>query len=108
SLPPLTARTFGTAEVALRAEQSAVTVPNEAVHTEGCCRIVFVRDRSFDDPAAMKLFHVRKVRVGASQGEFTEILAGLVPGEIVAAAGSGVLRAELVKNGLGAGCCCGH
>jgi cobalt-zinc-cadmium efflux system membrane fusion protein len=33
----------------------------------------------------------------------TEIAAGLLPGEVVATANSGVLRSELLKNDLGAG-----
>jgi cobalt-zinc-cadmium efflux system membrane fusion protein len=51
------------------------------------------------------VFHVRTVRVGPRNGEFTEILAGVLPGEVVAAKGSDVLRAELLKNSLGEGCC---
>jgi cobalt-zinc-cadmium efflux system membrane fusion protein len=35
-----------------------------------------------------------------------EIAAGLLPGEIVAAANSGFLRSELLKNNLGEGCAC--
>ena len=33
----------------------------------------------------------------------TEIIAGLLPGEVVVTEGSGVLRAELLKGNLGAG-----
>jgi hypothetical protein len=35
--------------------------------------------------------------------EFTEIIAGVLPGEVVATTGSDVLRAQLLKNNLGAG-----
>ena len=34
-------------------------------------------------------------------------IAGVLPGEVVATKGSDVLRAELLKNNLGEGCCCG-
>jgi len=101
------ANTFGTARVVLREEQSAVVVPAEAVHWEGCCNIVFVRDKNFENPDAAKVFHVRKVRPGATDvaagGPVTEIIAGVLPGEWVATANSGVLRSELLKNNLGAG-----
>ena len=52
---------------------------------------------------APKVFHVRKVRIGAKDAVHTEILAGILPGEVVASKGSGTLRAELLKNNLGEG-----
>jgi membrane fusion protein, heavy metal efflux system len=97
------ARTFGTARVILREEPNAIVVPSEAVHWDGDCNVVFVRDRHFDAPGAPKVFHVRKVRPGAKDGLNTEIIAGVLPGELVATRGSGILRAELLKNNLGEG-----
>ena len=98
--------TFGAGRIVLRDEPEAITVPQEAVHWEGCCQIVFVRDRSyFESPTSPKLFHVRTVRTGAVDDGRVEIIAGLFPGEIVVAKGSDVLRAQLLKNSLGAGCC---
>ena len=102
------ANTFGTAEVVLRAEKDAVVVPNGAVHWEGCCHVVFVRDRDYDAPGAPKVVHVRKVRPGAKDvptpaGPVTEVAAGVLPGEWVAVANSGLFRSELLKNDLGAG-----
>ena len=49
------------------------------------------------------MFHVRKVRPGARDDTNVEIIAGVLPGEVVATKGSGVLRAELLKNNLGGG-----
>ena len=97
------ANTFGTAEVILRDEPEAVIVPAGAVHWEGCCHIVFVRDKT-----NTKVVHVRKVRLGATDqesitGPVTEIAAGLLPGEWVAVTNSGVFRSELLKNDLGEG-----
>lgn len=101
------AGTFGTARVVLREEKNAVVVPSEAVHWEGDCNVVFVRDRNFEKPGAPKVFHVRTVRPGgqdvAPTGPVTEIAAGVLPGEWVAVTNSGVLRSELLKNNLGAG-----
>jgi cobalt-zinc-cadmium efflux system membrane fusion protein len=101
------ANTFGTAEVVLREETDAVVVPTGAVHWEGCCHIVFVRDRNYETPGAPKVVHVRKVRPGAESaaatGPVTEVVAGVLPGEWVATTNSGVLRSELLKNDLGAG-----
>lgn len=98
--------TFGTGRVVLREEADAIVVPEEAVHWEGCCRIAFIRDKNyFDSPESPKVFHVRSVRRGATSGGYTEIIAGLLPGEVVVTKGSDVLRAQLLKNDLGAGCC---
>lgn len=102
------AKTFGTAEVVLRQETDAVVVPAGAVHWEGCCHIVFVRDRDYEKPEAAKVFHVRKVRPGAKDlpsaaGPVTEVIAGVLPGERVVTTNSGVLRSELLKNDLGDG-----
>jgi len=98
--------TFGAGRIVLREEQEAIAVPNEAIHWEGCCHLVFVRDKGyFDKPESPKVFHIRTVRLGARNGKFTEVVAGILPGEVVAAKGSDVLRAELLKNSLGEGCC---
>ena len=107
--------TFGAGTIVLREEPEAIAVPSEAIHWEGCCHIVFVRDKGyFDSKESPKVFHVRTVRLGAARrpaglvGEsVTEIAAGVLPGEVVATKGSDVLRAELLKNNLGEGCCCG-
>lgn len=99
----LHAFTFGTGRVVLREEPNAVVVPKEAVHWEGCCHIVFVRDKDFFKEDAPKVFHVRTVRLGAKDDQNTEIIAGVLPGEVVATGGSGVMRGELLKNNLGAG-----
>ncbi len=104
----LLANTFGAGQIILRAENDAIVVPNEAVHWEGDCHIVFVRDKNFLEPNGLKVFHVRTVRPGVINGPSTEIIAGLLPGEVVAAKNSASLRVELLKNKLGAGCGCAH
>lgn len=99
-------RTFGNGRVILRDVADAIVVPNKATHWEGCCHVVFVRDKNyFASPQSAKVFHVRSVRLGASYQGKTEVIAGVFPGEVVAVEGSDVLRAQLLKNGLGAGCC---
>jgi len=99
--------TFGTGRIILREEPDAIVVPTEAIHWEGCCHIVFVRDKNyFTTPESPKVFHVRSVRVGATQDGFSEIIAGVLPDEVVATQGSDVLRSQLLKNNLGEGCAC--
>lgn len=107
----LRANTFGTGRIVLREEPSAVVVPSEAVHWDGCCNVVFVRDKNFFKEGAPKFFHIRKVRLGVKDGETTEVIVGLLSGEVIASKNSVVLEAQLLKSNLGAGCgCCvvGH
>lgn len=98
-------QTFGTGKIIVRDEPHAILVPEQATHWEGCCQIVFVRDRHYFEKGSPKVFHVRSVRLGAAQNGMREVIAGLMPGEVIATSGSDVLRAQLLKNGLGAGCC---
>ncbi|MEW6071527.1 MAG: efflux RND transporter periplasmic adaptor subunit [Planctomycetota bacterium] len=93
----LRANVFGTGRIVLRQSPAALIVPEEAVQWEGCCHVVFV---AAGDP----LFAPRKVRLGVRQDGYAEILVGLRPGETIAAAGSHVLKSELLKGRLGAGC----
>ncbi|MCM2370727.1 efflux RND transporter periplasmic adaptor subunit [Aporhodopirellula aestuarii] len=99
--------TFGMGEVILRKESDAIVIPTGSSHWEGCCQVVFVRDKDyFASPESYKVFHVRSVRLGAVNGDVTEIISGVLPGEVIATDGSDVLRAQLLKNNLGAGCDC--
>jgi len=99
---------FGTGDVVLRDESEAIVVPSDAVQWDGENTLVFVRDKRFFEEGRPKFFVARSVRVGVTEGGFTEIIAGVLPGEVVASSGSDVLRAQLLKSNLGAGCTCGH
>jgi multidrug efflux pump subunit AcrA (membrane-fusion protein) len=50
------------------------------------------------------LFEVRRVDVGGRNGEYVEILAGLMPEEQIVAAHSFTVKSEFLKARLGAGC----
>jgi len=102
----LRANTFGTGRIVLREEAKATVVPSEAVHWDGACHVVFVRDKNFLQTGSPKIFHVRPVRPGVKQGDVTEIIVGLLPGEVIASKNSVVLEAQLLKSNLGAGCGC--
>ena len=45
-----------------------IVVPSVAIHSDGDCRVVFVRDKNYLTEGAPKFFHVREVRVGATLG----------------------------------------
>lgn len=99
---------FGRGQVILREEADAIVVPQLAVQWDGSGQILFVRDARFFEADRPKFFVARSVRTGISQDGFVEVIAGVLPGEVVATEGSDVLRAQLLRSNLGAGCTCGH
>jgi len=101
----LRAHAFGKGRIVLRQEPKAIVIPSEAIHSDGLSNLVFVRDKNFFKEGSPKFFHVREVRTGTTIGDATEIIAGLLPGEVIATKGSGALLAQLQKSNLGAGCC---
>lgn len=103
----LRANTFGSGRIILRDEPKVIAVPDDAVQWEGDCHIVFVRDKDYLKKDGYKVFHVRKVRVGAKNDGMTEVI-GVLPGEVVAVKGSGAMLAELLRGNFGEGCGCGH
>ena len=95
----LLAGMFGQAAITIRESPTAISVPDEAVQWDGCCNMVFVR-------LAEDIFQPRKIKIGARKSGFSEILIGVLPGEVVATIGSHVLKSEILKSNLGAGCTC--
>ncbi len=96
----LRSESFGTGEIILRDEPEAIVVPSAAIQWDGNCLVAFVRDKDYFQDDVHKVFHVRPVRVGVRTEETTEVIVGLVPGEVVVTDGSGVLRSQLLKNNL--------
>lgn len=99
---------FGKGQIVLREETDAIVVPLSSLQWDGAGHVVFVRDSRFFEEDRPKFFIARSVRPGVKQDGFVEIIAGVLPGEVVASSGSDVLRAQLLKSNLGAGCTCGH
>jgi cobalt-zinc-cadmium efflux system membrane fusion protein len=99
-------KAYGTGSIVLREEAHALVVPRQAVQSTGDASFVFVRDRNYLRPDAPKIFHVRQVRIGAHDDDRVELLAGVLPGEVVATHGSPVILAQLLRSNLGAGCGC--
>jgi membrane fusion protein, heavy metal efflux system len=100
-------KSFGTAKILLRSEPHAIVVKRDAVQSTAGSQFVFVRDKDYLKADHPKVFHVRQVRTGASDDEYVELLAGVLPGEIVATSGSPALLAQLLRSSLGEGCGCG-
>lgn len=92
------AKMFGAARIAIRRNSEVLSVPDKAVQTDGCCQLVFVRR----DPM---VFEPRKVTLGAAANGYVEILDGLARGEPVVTTGSFLMKTEILKSNIGAGCC---
>ncbi|MAE27425.1 MAG: hypothetical protein CMJ87_00395 [Planctomycetes bacterium] len=94
----LRAQSFGTGRIVTRDAEEAVLVPKDAVQWEGCCNVAFERQSPTD-------FVPRKLRLGYDAGDYYEVLHGLSGGETVVTQGSFILKTELQKGSIGAGCC---
>lgn len=96
----LRANMFGRARIHAGASRQAITIPKEAVQWEGCCNIAFVRS---DD--AGTTFKPARLLLAYDTGDRYEIAEGLKPGDTVVTKGSYLLKNEILKNAVGAGCC---
>jgi cobalt-zinc-cadmium efflux system membrane fusion protein len=93
----LRAHSFGTGRILIAEKPAAVAVPSQALQWDGSYPLVFVRRQDG------LVFEPRQIRVGIRDPDYTEVLDGLRPGEVVATTGSHVLRSELFKGPTGAG-----
>ena len=89
---------FGKATIAVRKDESALVVPKESVQWEGCCNVVFVKRSDV-------LFEPRKVKLGYETNRFFVVEHGLDAGEEIVTVGSFLLKTEILKGSIGAGCC---
>jgi cobalt-zinc-cadmium efflux system membrane fusion protein len=93
----LRANMFGVGRIRIHENPAAIVVPSQAIQRDGAAAVVFVRTNE-------RVFQPRPVELGIVNDLYTEVLTGLKPGDRIAAAGSHVLKAEVVKKRLaGAG-----
>lgn len=94
----LLANMFARAEVKVADRRNSLVVPTSAVQWEGCCNMVFVRQ-------SPTVYEPRKVHLGIASGNVFEVLNGLQAGDEVVTVGSYLLKTEILKGSIGAGCC---
>lgn len=94
----LRANMYGRALVNVRDRQTALLIPKDAVQWDGCCNLAFVAQSD-------TLFEPRKLRLGPESQRAYVVLEGLRPGDPVVTQGSFLLKAEILRNNIGAGCC---
>ena len=73
-------------------------VPKDAVQWEGCCNVVFVKE-------TIDRYRPRKVVIEDGEGPYYQVVDGLLQGEEVVVDGAFLLKTELKKSSIGAGCC---
>ncbi len=96
----LRAHMFGRARIKAGDGRQAVAVPKEAVQWEGCCNVAFVRT-----DAAGTTFRPARLVLAYDAGDTYEVQDGLRQGDTVVTKGSFILKNEILKNSVGAGCC---
>ncbi len=88
---------FGTVSLHLPSDKGAVVIPRGALHHDEGSSFVFVR--AHDD-----LFFRRPVVPGRAGDDLVEIRRGLEPGQEVVADGSFLLKSDVLREKMGAGC----
>ncbi len=89
---------FVRARIAVSGSTNALLVPAGAVQRAQGTPLVFVRKQD-------GLYEPRKVDLGATTGDQVEILHGIDPGAEVVTTGAFLLKTELLRDSIGAGCC---
>ena len=93
----LKANMFARARVLMSTASNGLTVPQSAVQQIEGKPFVFVK-------AAADLYEARAVRLGARHQDRLQIAEGVQAGEEIVMARSFILKSELLKSRLGAGC----
>lgn len=96
----LRAHMFGRARITAGQNHLAISIPKEAVQWEGCCNIAFVRG----DGDGLT-FRPARLALGFDAGDRYEVVDGLKPGDTIVTRGSFILKNEILKSAIGAGCC---
>ncbi len=94
----LRAGEFGQVTIINTHDSQAILVPKDAVQWEGCCNVVFVRE-------SPDRFRPRKVELADGPSSYYQVTNGLLQGEEIVVDGSFLLKTELKKTSIGAGCC---
>jgi len=94
----LRAGTFGRITISETYDTESILIPKDAVQWEGCCNVVFVRE-------SVIRYRPRKVQIADGPGSYYRVTQGLSHGDEIVVKGSFLLKTELKKTSIGAGCC---
>jgi len=96
------ANQFGRAEIQVGEPHKAVVVPKSAVQRKDDVDVVFIPD---DEGGGGVYRPQRVVTKPTDRGDVLEVAWGLRPGQRVVTRGAFLLKTELMKGAIGAGCC---
>ena len=94
----LRAGQFARAKVKVGAPTRAVMVPLESVQRMGAQAVVFAR-------LSEGVYEPRVVRTGRSNGRLVQVEGELTAGDAIVTTGAFLLKTELSRDAIGAGCC---
>lgn len=95
----LRAHQFGEATIQVGSEHKAVVVPKEAVQRKDGVDLVFI-------PEGEGVYRPQRVTTKATdRNDVLEVTWGLKPGQTVVSKGAFLLKTEIMKGAIGAGCC---
>jgi cobalt-zinc-cadmium efflux system membrane fusion protein len=89
---------FGRALITVEPGRAGVVVPRESVQRHGDGSLVFVR-------TGPGVYEPRPVSTGASKESLVTIAGDVKAGDAVVTTGAFLLKTELSRDGIGAGCC---
>jgi cobalt-zinc-cadmium efflux system membrane fusion protein len=94
----LKAGVFLRARIRVTADHDALLVPREAIQRAEGRTLVFVKRGD-------GLYQPQPVETGEADGALVEVVSGLAPGAEVVTTGAFLLKTEIMKESIGAGCC---
>jgi cobalt-zinc-cadmium efflux system membrane fusion protein len=94
----LRANQFAEAEIGIAADRNSVVVPRDALQRLDDVFVVFIRESE-------GVYEPRVVEVVRRSGDLVQLGGGVEPGEQVVSTGAFLLRTELKRDAIGAGCC---
>lgn len=94
----LQAGEFGRVRILQSDEFDVTIIPKDAVQWEGCCNVVFVKETD-------QRYRPRKIQFIDGDGATYQVTNGVMAGEEVVVDGAFLLKTELKKSSIGAGCC---
>ena len=94
----LRANQFAEAEIGIAPDESSVVIPADALQRLDDTSVVFVRTGD-------ATFEPRAIEPGIRSGDLIQVRKGVKEGEPVVSTGAFLLKTELKRDAIGAGCC---
>lgn len=96
----LKAGMFGQAKIAIHSRFDSLLVHKSSVQWDGCCNVIFVKTSSAS-------FETRRVKLRPSgkHKDYYLVQGNIKANDEIATTGSFLLKTEIMKDNIGAGCC---